>query len=660
MIKDKTFGAVSMETKQFSGEMVLFLLLHIAFLVADRIIYIRQNRSNLKYQYLFYDKVNKKIIKNLNEIDNIKDFPQFKKEEIIIPPSYEEKLKDKYSIIYIQKETFNYPLFSKYLMHVIIVIFAHVFIFFFMPMYGNYKLNRTVYCKEGSKECNDFLKNTSLPIFYIFYIIYFVSSGLQVKYGFYDMKRKSILKGKSNSLYGGIYAGYKNIPFLYELKLGIDWTFTSTCLDLFQWNKFESVYDIIYTTNCAMTGINAKKVGQPVKKGSKITMGGVLSFALLLVLVGPLLLFSSLNPTNELNNLTNADLKVELGFIYKNELMKNYTIFQNSKPQSIGPITKKDFNDYNYHLCVDTKNFPLEQIQTVYFFEENDRNWDLSLPHINNLIDLIRSRNQNISEDDENYITRIDLIMDYTFYRPLPPEGQMAHKRYNNTIYTRGKSTGEEEQNLAYLGDALKYCNDVNITYRNKIYPPIRLRASSHPKSMKSEFFNNLDIQIGFVGCKNKTTEEEGVNITTPSYLESYFTFSSHFSDNHTEGIKFHVFSDKVSSTTFSYSVLTFYVAFVLVVGSYVRNFFAGQPEKIILTEMPHNEEIMDLCEGIKISRYSYDFEEEEKLYYILIEIMRSPDILILLTSSSIDQFNQRLDMTKKEAKVEEEKKEKK
>ena len=402
-----------------------------------------------------------------------------------------------------------------------------------------------------------------------------------------------------------------------------------------------------------MTGINAKKVGQPVKKGSKTTMGGVLSFALLLVLVGPLLLFSSLNPTNELNNLTNADLTVELGFIYKNELMKNYTIFQNSKPQSIGPISQDDFDHYNYSNCIDTKNFPLDQVQTVQFFEENDRNWDLSLPHINNLIELIQSRNQNISESDENYITRIDLIMDYSFYRPLPPEGQTARKRYNNTIYRRGKSTEEEENNLAVLGDALKYCNDVNITYKNKIYPPIRLRASSHPKSLKSENFHNLDVQIGFVGCKNNTK-----NVS--SYLESYFTFSAHISENHTEGIKFHVFSDKVSSTTFSYSVLTFYVAFVLVVGSYVRNFFAGQPEKIILTEMPHNEEIMDLCEGIKISRYSYDFEEEEKLYYILIEIMRSPDILILLTSSSIDQFNQRLDMTKKEEKIEEEKKEKK
>ena len=62
---------------------------------------------------------------------------------------------------------------------------------------------------------------------------------------------------------------------------------------------------------------------------------------------------------------------------------------------------------------------------------------------------------------------------------------------------------------------------------------------------------------------------------------------------------------------------------------------------------MPHNEELLKLCEGIKVSRYRFNYEEEEKLYYILIEIMRSPDYLRLLTSSSIDQFSQRLKLTK-------------
>ena len=662
MIKDKTFGAISMQTKQFSGEMVCFLLLHIIFLLADRVIYLRQNRNNLEYQYILYDKINKKIIKNLDEIENINTkFSKFKKNDTIIPTNYADELKN-YNIIYIQRETFNKPLRAKYIMHILIVAFGHLFIFFFMPMYGNYKLYRTIYCQENAKECNDFIKNKFLTLFYIVYIAYFISSGLQVKYGFYDMKKKSVLKAKSNSLYGGVYAGYKAVPFLYEIKLGIDWTFTSTCLDLFQWNKFESVYDVIYTTNCAMTSINTKRVGVPVGRGSKIGMGGVLSFLLLAVLVGPLLLFSSLNPTNELNNLTNADLTIELSFIYKNDLMKNYTLYENSKPQSIEPISDEDIEKYNYTKAVDTKNFPREQIQTVTFFEENDRNWDLSRPHITNLIELIKSIDKNITDENENYIKRIDLIMDYSFDRLLPPEAQTVLKRYNTTIFTRGANDNNKyyvDKNLTYLGEALENCSDTNIIFKKKFSPPIRLRATSHPKSMKSkEYFNNLDVQLGFVGCKKILNEEnEYVN----SYLESYFTFSIYIPEtNTTEGVKFHVFSDKVSTTTLSYSVITFYLAFVLVVGNYVRNFFAAQPEKIMLTEMPDNEKLMDLCEGIKISRYSYNFEEEEKLYYILVNIMRSPDILRLLTKISDEQFQNRLKLTKEEEEREKEEEEKK
>ena len=659
MIKDKTFGSVSLQTKQFSGEMVCFLLLHIAILLLDRVIYIRQNRNHLKYEYILYDKINKKIINNINDFDDIENFQKFKKNDTVIPTKYEDDLKD-YNIIYIQRETFNAPLLEKYILQIFIVIFGHLFIFFFMPMYGNYKLNRTVYCKENDKECNDFLKNVSLPIFYIFYLFYFIPSGLQIKYGFYDMKKKSVLKAKNNTLYGGIYAGYKNIPFLYEIKLGIDWTFTATGLDLFQWNKFESLYDVIFTTNCSMNSINNKKVGKIVTKKYKFGLGGVLSFVLIFVLVGPLLLFSSLNPTNELNNPTNSDLTVELSFLFKNKLMKNYTLYQNLKPQSIEPISNDDLINFNYTISPETKNFPIEQIQTIIFFEENDRNWDLSLPHIKNLIELIQSRNKNISSDDTNYVERIDLVMDYTFYRRLPPEAQVAKKRYNSTIFTRGENNTEQDDNLSMLGNALENCSNANITFKNKFYPPIRLRAKSHPKSMKSkEYFHNLDVQLGFRGCKKNYNESGAL---TPSYLESYFTFALFEPKNKSiAGIKFHVFSDKVSTTTFSYSALGFYFAFVLVVGNYVRNFFSGQAEKIILTEMPHNEELMDLCEGIKIARYSYDFEEEEKLYYILIEIMRSPDYLRLLTSSSVDQFNDRLKMTKLEEEINEEnKKEKK
>ena len=64
---------------------------------------------------------------------------------------------------------------------------------------------------------------------------------------------------------------------------------------------------------------------------------------------------------------------------------------------------------------------------------------------------------------------------------------------------------------------------------------------------------------------------------------------------------------------------------------------------------MPDCQYIIDLCEGIKIARYSFDFTQEENLYYILIEFMRSPDYLQLLTKSSVEQYNNRKEMTEKD-----------
>ena len=194
-------------------------------------------------------------------------------------------------------------------------------------------------------------------------------------------------------------------------------------------------------------------------------------------------------------------------------------------------------------------------------------------------------------------------------------------------------------------------CHDTEITYKNVYSPPIRLSSNIKPKRLTDKkYFPNLDIKLGFVGCKVLGNDKNF------SYLESYFTLKKvmNITDEATkenitieEGVKFHVFSDKVSSTTSGTNVLTFYISFVLLIGNYVRNFFAGQPEKIMLTEMPYSERIINLCEGIKISRNSYDFEKEEKYYYTLIEFMRSPGFLRKLTESSREQFRRREEMTR-------------
>ena len=93
---------------------------------------------------------------------------------------------------------------------------------------------------------------------------------------------------------------------------------------------------------------------------------------LYVLLVIPLLLFSSLNPTNELNNLLGATLTIDLSIFYHSGAIKNYTLFENSKPQSIKslfPGGETDWKGYKYSESIETKNFPQDQIQKQTTFK---------------------------------------------------------------------------------------------------------------------------------------------------------------------------------------------------------------------------------------------------------------------------------------------------
>ena len=107
-------------------------------------------------------------------------------------------------------------------------------IFYYFPIKGNTNLGIGKYCVKGESICNDFTENQYIIIFYLFYLIYLILSGLQVKYGFYDIKRKSLFKKKDDELFSNMCSAFQAIPFLNEIKNALDWTCTSTCLSLLQ------------------------------------------------------------------------------------------------------------------------------------------------------------------------------------------------------------------------------------------------------------------------------------------------------------------------------------------------------------------------------------------------------------------------------------------
>ena len=663
MVKDENYGDLSLDVQQFNGLMVIYFIIHVIILILDRAILLFQNSSNIRYKYYLYNK------KDFNDLGDILNFRKKSKDDkreyfkknltviedklielypkkkrwsnhsLIIPIQYLSDLREEYFVSFKQIEDFNRPLFFKYILYIFIVIFVHFITFIYFPMKGNINSGNELFCVEEGK-CNDFNSNKSLIFFYLFYLFYLVPSALQIKYGFNDMKKKSLLKRNHTEINNLLVNIYQQVPFLNEIKNILDWTLTSTSLDLGQWIQFESIYEAIFSTYSDDRD-EENVIGLQIDKMRKAQKGGVLSFILISALIFPLIIFSSINPTNIINSVYDAKLKVDLSFTYQDNEVKKYTLFENNRPESISEITDEIFREFNYTLSVKTRSFPKQQIQTIKFYETSDTNWDLVLPHIQTIVNEL-----NIS-NPENKVNSIDLIIQTQFTRPLPAEAQIVTDEITANIfdinYDNSKdSTSEGAQKAFNLSNAFTNCEDTYINFYDIYTPSRKLSSSTNPIIIEDlKHFYPLGIQLGFQGCDNST----GKN----NFLQSYFTLKSlknKKEENNTkindEAMTFHIFSETISPTTSSYSVYAFYTAVILVFGEYVRDFCSGEPEKVTLNEMPDPKKMVDLCEGITIARNSREFRMEKKLYFILIELLREPTYLKEITKSSVERFEER------------------
>jgi hypothetical protein len=105
-------------------------------------------------------------------------------------------------------------------------------------------------------------------------------------------------------------------------------------------------------------------------------------------------------------------------------------------------------------------------------------------------------------------------------------------------------------------------------------------------------------------------------------------------------GLILNLVSDKVApafltATLGTYSIVAVYLTVVLAIGRLARSAFISPTHRIPYEEMPDTSELLELTEGIRIAtraEYEGHNKDEMHLYFVLIKLYRSQEILIRLT----------------------------
>ncbi|RWS21421.1 piezo-type mechanosensitive ion channel component 2-like protein, partial [Leptotrombidium deliense] len=180
---------------------------------------------------------------------------------------------------------------GRLIFHVIIVVIIHLWLFIVLPSIAD---------KQSSP-----FNNTPPKLWYIFKAIYLLLSAKQIKSGYPTRILGNCFAKKYSILNLYLFKGYTMIPFLYDMRLIMDWVWTDSSLNLEEWAIMEDMFKQLFERKCTLN-FEAKfpePEGLSRRRPPKYFHGGAYLLMIILAIWIPLVLFalgstvgSSLNP----------------------------------------------------------------------------------------------------------------------------------------------------------------------------------------------------------------------------------------------------------------------------------------------------------------------------------------------------------------------------
>lgn len=217
------------------------------------------------------------------------------------------------------------PLLTRYYFLILMSVTITIICWAYLPIiYSLKRLSSTIFSfdiktvdkkliiepKNGSLKPLYFQDYILFQIFYALFLSYFVASAVQIKMGEPINKGRRELLSKYHLTYNLVNKIIRVIPFYFTISITIDFMLTATSLDIWEWFKFESIYEQLYNDILEVESQKQTIAGLKLGKVSKLGLGSVLTFAQIFLLICPFIFFGKFS--SEKNVVTQATLNIAL------------------------------------------------------------------------------------------------------------------------------------------------------------------------------------------------------------------------------------------------------------------------------------------------------------------------------------------------------------
>jgi hypothetical protein len=469
--------------------------------------------------------------------------------------------------------------------------------------------------------------NATLGFFYLLKCTYFAFSALQIRdsYPQYTLGEylTRIEDGEEPStVQYYAYLMYRSCPFVFELRVLLNWACARTSLDLYQWFKLEDIHGQLFTTKCMLSDRKSSHsfVGQMQPCWRKVCVGAG-TFTLLTVLLWlPLVIFSSRSVLMSDNPVEAASMHVSLAT--QDIRFPLYDVSTHDARNT----ELKDFL-HNDRQRVLESYFGEGPTQVVSFPTSSDSVFAAPPPLTNEMVYHLSNPNASVMFDVSTQWNRgkgVDKTIAYKMTHSLSAQKRLEISTVLDTVISSGSSISASFSVLEIVPDIVRLPDEDKASELGNKKHSLLLTLNKHYEGQQWQSWWEM-----------KLIDAETVPVKVSMLVLSSKVMGGLMG---------------IGESISNLGIVGFYVSIVFVIGTLLRAFVSNLGSKVMFEDMEDVSAPMYLCKNIYLARQEAAalsgtaFDDvsdeqlqgaarnalvvEEKLYWELIRLYRQPGLL--------------------------------